>query len=484
MRDILEAIRYFSETTPKKNAVQHQTNTLTYSELETYSNELALQLKNATQPIVVYGHMSPYMIVGMIAALKAGCGYVPIDYSIPVNRIESIVNRIQPSLFLNTMTDTMTIDNVKVVDVESLKLTGVKEHVSNIRPDSIAYTIFTSGSTGEPKGVQIYYDSLVDFAHWVDDLNQNKEGQVWLNQAPLSFDLSVMTIYPALVSGGTIQFVSKDMIINPKALHELFVSQPIDVWVSTPSFMEMCLLLPSFNAEQMPNTSTFLFCGEVFGHKSAQRLLKQFPNSAIYNTYGPTEATVAITSILVTEDVLEQFESVPIGVPRPGVALRVTEENELVIEGSCVSAGYVKDPERSARVFFETNKTRGYLTGDSAKFENNQWFIQGRIDNQIKYNGYRMELEEIEAKLNRLDEISNAMVVPVRKNNKVKLLKGVVQLSSQDLDEKEAVKAIKQRIKQELPDYMIPQQWVCVEQMPLNNNGKIDRKMINEVYQS
>lgn len=186
----------------------------------------------------------------------------------------------------------------------------------------------------------------------------------------------------------------------------------------------------------------------------------------------------------MTQDVLDQFESVPIGQPRPGVNLRVTDENELVIEGSCVSAGYVKDEERSARVFFETNGTRGYLTGDSAKFVDDQWFIQGRIDNQIKYNGYRMELEEIEAKLNRLDEIINAMVVPVRKNNKVKLLKGVLQLSSRDLDEKEAIKVIKSRIKEELPDYMIPQQWVCVEQMPLNNNGKIDRKMINEVYQS
>ncbi|MCQ9300574.1 D-alanine--poly(phosphoribitol) ligase subunit DltA [Staphylococcus hyicus] len=484
MRDILEAIRYFSEATPNKNAVQHQNDALTYSELEAYSNQLAIQLKDETQPIVVYGHMSSYMIVGMIAALKAGCGYVPIDYSIPVNRIESIVNRIQPSLFLNTMSETMTLDHVKVVDIETLNLTGVETHVSNIQPDTIAYTIFTSGSTGEPKGVQIYYDSLVDFANWVDDLNQNKEGQVWLNQAPLSFDLSVMSVYPALVSGGTIQFVSKDMIINPKALHELFISQPIDVWVSTPSFMEMCLLLPSFNEEQMSNLSTFLFCGEVFGHKSAQRLLKQFPQSTIYNTYGPTEATVAITSIRVTHDVLEQFESVPIGKPRPGVNLRLTEENELVIEGSCVSAGYVKDEERSARVFFETNETRGYFTGDSAKFVDDQWFIQGRIDNQIKYNGYRMELEEIEAKLNRLDEINSAMVVPVRKNNKVKLLKGVLQLSSPELDEKDAIKSIKSRIKEELPDYMIPQQWVCVEQMPLNNNGKIDRKMINEVYQS
>lgn len=484
MRDILEAIRHFSKATPNKNAVQHQENTLTYSELETYSNQLALRLKNETQPIVVYGHMSPYMIVGMIAALKAGCGYVPIDYSIPANRIESIVKKIEPSLFLNTMTDTITIEGVDVVDVHELDLIGEDDHISNIQPDTIAYTIFTSGSTGEPKGVQIYYDSLVDFANWVDDLNHNKEGQVWLNQAPLSFDLSVMSVYPALISGGTIQFISKDMIMNPKALHELFISQRIDVWVSTPSFMEMCLLLPSFNEGQMPNLSTFLFCGEVFGHKSAQRLVQQFPQADIYNTYGPTEATVAITSILVTEALLNQFDIVPIGAPRPGVQLRLTEENELVIEGSCVSAGYVKDPERSARVFFETDGTRGYLTGDSAKFEYDQWFIQGRIDNQIKYNGYRMELEEIEAKLNRLDEINSAMVVPVRKNNKVKLLKGVIRLSSQDLDEKKAIKAIKERIKKELPDYMIPQQWVCVDQMPLNNNGKIDRKMINEVYQS
>ncbi|WP_457826185.1 AMP-binding protein, partial [Staphylococcus aureus] len=104
------------------------------------------------------------------------------------------------------MTDTITIEGVDVVDVHELDLIGEDDHISNIQPDTIAYTIFTSGSTGEPKGVQIYYDSLVDFANWVDDLNHNKEGQVWLNQAPLSFDLSVMSVYPALISGGTIQF--------------------------------------------------------------------------------------------------------------------------------------------------------------------------------------------------------------------------------------------------------------------------------------
>ena len=122
----------------------------------------------------------------------------------------------------------------------------------------VVYTIFTSGSTGEPKGVQIEYASLIEFAEWMVSLNETDNHQEWLNQAPFSFDLSVMAIYPCLTSGGTLNLVDKDMI-KPKLLNEMLVQTPINAWVSTPSFIEMCLLLPNLNEKDYPSLNHFFF---------------------------------------------------------------------------------------------------------------------------------------------------------------------------------------------------------------------------------
>ena len=128
-----------------------------------------------------------------------------------------------------------------------------------MKANDVVYTIFTSGSTGEPKGVQIEYASLVEFAEWMDSLNKSGNGQEWLNQAPFSFDLSVMAIYPCLVSGGTLNLVDKDMINKPKLLNDMLQATPINIWVSTPSFIEMCLLLPTLNEEQYGSLNHFFF---------------------------------------------------------------------------------------------------------------------------------------------------------------------------------------------------------------------------------
>ena len=230
-----------------------------------------------------------------------------------------------------------------------------------------------------PKGVEIYYDSLVEFANWVDSLNQHETKDVWVNQAPFSFDLSVMAIYPCLLSGGTLLLIDKEMIAAPKSLYELFQSERINVWVSTPSFMEICLMLPQFDANGMEGLRTFLFCGEVLAHRTAKTLLNKFPDSYLYNTYGPTEATVAITSVRVTQSLLEEYDTVPVGVPRPGTTLSVTDEGELIIKGNSVSAGYLKDPEKTEKAFFKEDEQRAYYSGDRAVHQDEMWFIKGRI---------------------------------------------------------------------------------------------------------
>ncbi|MFH4875917.1 D-alanine--poly(phosphoribitol) ligase subunit DltA [Staphylococcus cohnii] len=483
MKDIIRTLIEHGENCPNQVAVKHDDEILTYEALNRFANQLAILLKDAKTPLILYGHMSPFMIVGMIGSMKAGCGYVPLDTSIPQDRILSIINKIEPQYIFNTTDEQLEIEDISFISKDLL--TGIKQNedtVSKIKDSDIAYTIFTSGSTGEPKGVQISYESLNLFTNWMLELNQVGSNQQWLNQAPFSFDLSVMSIYPCLMTAGTLNLVDKTMINKPKLLNEMLEESKINVWVSTPSFMEMCLMLPRLTEASYSNLKEFFFCGEILANKTAELLLQRFPSAYIYNTYGPTEATVAVTSILVTEEVINQYNPLPVGLPQPGTKLSLTHEGELIISGKCVSEGYVKDELRSKKVFNKLDGQKSYYTGDKAQFIDNQWFINGRIDYQIKLNGYRMELEEIEFQLRKLEKIRDAIVVPTYKNNKVTHLNAAVILNHCDevKDVQTLTHDIKTELKPVLPEYMIPKKIIYMKKLPLTMNGKLDRKKIAE----
>lgn len=482
MADLINILNHFVQEQPEAVAVRHTNDELTYKQLDEESSKLAHLLQDSKKPMILYGHMSPYMIVGMIGAIKSGCGYVPIDTSVPKERVNMIIDKVQPEIIFNTSDETLEQTNaqvLKVSDIQDSQYPIVFD--SQMKQNDVVYTIFTSGSTGEPKGVQIEYASLNEFAEWMVSLNKTGTGKEWLNQAPFSFDLSVMAIYPCLTSGGTLNLVDKDMIKKPKLLNEMLVQTPMNVWVSTPSFIEMCLLLPNLNEQQYSSLKQFFFCGEILPHKTAKALVERFPNSMIYNTYGPTEATVAVTSIQITEEILNQYNPLPVGVARPGTKLFATEEGELVIEGQSVSLGYLKNEEKTTAVFNFEDGVRTYHTGDKTKIEDGLWFIQGRIDFQIKLNGYRMELEEIETQLRQSKHVREAVVVPVYKNGKVIHLIGAVVPTEPVEDNLAMTTHIKHELKSRLPEYMIPRKFEWMEQLPLTSNGKLDRKKIAEV---
>lgn len=481
MKDIITKLNNFGKVHPERVAVRHKQDELTYKQLIDESSKLAHQLLESQQPLIIFGHMSPYMIVGMLAAIKAGCGYVPIDTSVPSERVEMIINKVEPEYIFTTSDELNYHGKAKIITVEDLQTSSYPTLFdSQMKGNDVVYTIFTSGSTGEPKGVQIQYDSLNEFAEWMISLNTLGERQEWLNQAPFSFDLSVMSIYPCLTSGGTLNLVDKDMIKKPKLLNDMLQETPINIWVSTPSFIEMCLLLPNLNQEQYSSLTQFFFCGEMLPHKTAQTLIERYPDAVVYNTYGPTEATVAVTSIQITKDILDQYNPLPVGVSRPGTTLSITDDGELIIKGNSVSLGYLKNETKTKEVFQYDSNIRLYHTGDKAKEENGLWFIQGRIDFQIKLNGYRMELEEIEAQLQQSQFVKEAVVVPIYRNDKVIHLIGAIVPSSKVENDLEYTRSIKSELKTRLPEYMIPRKFVWMDQLPLTSNGKLDRKKIAE----
>ncbi len=205
MKDIIQTIIENGKNFPDQVAVKHNDESLTYEALNQYADHLAVILKDTKSPLILYGHMSPYMIVGMIGSIKAGCGYVPIDTSIPQERVVSIINKIAPQYLLNTTDAQLHIEGPSIITTTALlNVDGDSPIENSINDSAIAYTIFTSGSTGEPKGVQISYESLNLFTNWMIQLNQLGLNQQWLNQAPFSFDLSVMSIYPCLATAGTL----------------------------------------------------------------------------------------------------------------------------------------------------------------------------------------------------------------------------------------------------------------------------------------
>ena len=340
---LLEQIDYWGRVAPDKVAHVSGHHVLTYGELLGRSDTLAAlfvaDLGDGRAPIAVRGHKEPEMLIAFLAAVKAGRPYVPIDISIPEQRATRIIESSGAALVLTPE---------RITELTSERRGRELRWVSGSDP---FYILFTSGSTGEPKGVVITLSNLSAFTNWMRAEHAfADQAETFLNQAPFSFDLSVMDLYLSLVTGGTLFSVTKDEIANLKQLYANLARSKISTWVSTPSFAQMCLVEPSFNTGMLPALRRFLFCGEILAPETALQLLRRFPGAEVWNTYGPTEATVATTSIRVDEAILARFSPLPVGRAMPGTRVFIQAENgdrasegergEIVIAGPNVSPGY------------------------------------------------------------------------------------------------------------------------------------------------
>jgi len=485
--NLIERIDQWSCETPKRIAHISGEQTLTYAELTRCSNVLAAslskQLPNDHSPIAIQGHKEPEMLIAFLGAVKSGHPYIPLDSSLPSQRVETILETAKASSFL-------TPDKVKELVSQS------KEGESNFpihRPtlDDAWYIIFTSGSTGEPKGVVITCGCLESFVNWILSEQHFAEGkEVFLNQAPFSFDLSVMDLYSSLVSGGTLFSLTKDMIAEPKKLFQVLEHSEISVWVSTPSFAQFCLAEPTFKESMLPQVKKFWFCGETLTPEVAGSLLTRFPKAEVWNTYGPTEATVATSSIRIDQEIIARYSPLPVGRPKPDGEIHILndgdeaqrgERGEIVIAGPNVSVGYIHRPDLTSRAFYQLNNMRAYRTGDLGHYQDGYLFFDGRIDFQIKLHGYRIEVGDIENNLHALANVRDAVVIPVMKNNKADYLVTFVILKERmNKSDFEITRALKRELNGRLPDYMIPRKFIFLEQFPMTNNGKADRRKLSE----
>jgi D-alanine--poly(phosphoribitol) ligase subunit 1 len=505
--NLIEIIDNYGIYNSSSTAHIYGSSKMTYQELLLKSNALAAYLIKEygedKTPIAVYGHKQHEMLITFLACVKSGHAYIPIDSSLPEERVKDIIESSETKLVFNLANSELNLNKTIVKNFEQIK-DLIKENIGNtpdkqyaVKQEETYYIIYTSGSTGKPKGVQITLSCLESFVSWglglcKDSLNKNA---VFMNQAPFSFDLSVMDLYLSLASGSALYSIDKSLISNLKLLFENLKASSISIWVSTPSFAEMCLADKSFNEELLPNLSVFLFCGETLPNSCVAKLHDRFSKAIVINTYGPTEATVAITSVEVTKEINETISPLPVGkvksdckiliLDEAGKELADGEKGEIAILGESVSIGYYKNKPMTEKVFstyeFNGDEKRSYRTGDEGYLKDGMLYYSGRIDFQIKLNGYRIELEDIENNLRKVEIIKNAVVIPVLKEGKIQYLASAVVLNSQ-IEEKEfkIVMMIKNELKKFLPEYMIPRKIVIKDSLPMTTNGKVNRKLLTE----
>jgi D-alanine--poly(phosphoribitol) ligase subunit 1 len=253
----------------------------------------------------------------------------------------------------------------------------------------------------------------------------------------------------------------------------------------------MCLAEPTFTAAFVPTIRRFLFCGEILPVETARLLLERFPASEVWNTYGPTEATVASTSIRIDPTMVAQAAPLPVGIPMPASRIECVDESlnpvpdgergEIVISGPNVSVGYINRPDLTQRAFFTRHGMRAYRTGDWGRFVHGLLYCEGRMDSQIKLHGYRIELGEIEAHLRSLPGVHDAVVVPVMRNGSPWALTAAVLAIPIPADVRAAGEGIRGALTDTLPTYMVPRHVRFLTSFPMTPNGKVDRSAVTDL---
>jgi D-alanine--poly(phosphoribitol) ligase subunit 1 len=459
----------------------------------------------ADVPVIVRGHKEASFFVAMTGALLLGAPFVPVDTIYPDERMRQIAQ----TLGASTYYDAHAARFVDIVSVdasvgESREVGGVQQNSSTSRTlpvtrdslapppplqeKNLAYVLFTSGTTGEPKGVQIGRESVVALADWMAADFALGDAPVFLNQAPFSFDLSMYEVFGTLALGGTVVLASRALIAQGPAFLAALAQQQVTTWVSTPSFAQQQLLDPQFSQQGLPALATFLFCGEVLPVALARQLRRRFPTARLINTYGPTEATVATTWIVVDDTLLAQHARLPIGYAKRDGAVFI-DDGELCIAGAHVMRGYLNRDDLNATRMFMRDGQRGFRTGDLGAIEaDGLLFCHGRIDDQIKMGGYRIELMEIDAALRALPGVAGAAAVPLRRpDGSVARVVGFVE-TGDALDARHTLRLPtalddwKALLAARLPSYMIPSELLACRSLPVSVNFKIDRVQLAQDY--
>lgn len=487
--------------TPDAVAVLCDDKQLTYRELNLRANQVAHRLRvfgiGPDTLVGIYVERSLELVVGLLGVLKAGGAYVPLDIKNPKPRLQQQLKDIKALLTKADLLAQLPAFAGVVVcfDRDRQELSRLSE--SNPKPvgtsENLAYVIFTSGSTGVPKGVAIRHRNLVNYTHFISrrlGLETFPNGLKFAFVSTVAADLGNTCIFPALLSGGSLNVVNEETAMNPEGFARLVSQHAIDVLKITPS--HLAALLAAKNPPAVLPRRFLIFGGEALAPQLVQRIQQLRGTCRIINHYGPTETTVGSLTLGEEDFDLERLPvnaNVPIGRPIANTQAYILDaqlqpvpvglRGQLYISGDGVAAGYFNHPELTTEKFIRNpfsldSSARLYGTGDLARYlPDGRIEFLGRLDHQVKIRGFRIELGEIEAAIKEHPEVSQCVLVAQTNDSGDPRLVAYVVPSHPPSPP--AVDGWRDFLKRKLPDYMIPAAFVNLEKLPLNANGKLDR---------
>ncbi|WP_255763373.1 amino acid adenylation domain-containing protein [Fulvivirga maritima] len=474
-----------AERKPNNIAVIFGETRLTYHELFQQVNQLCNYLigNNLNADVIaVYTERSMDMIISILAILKLGSAYVPIDPEYPEGRVQYILNKSGADVVLTHYTFLHQISTLKEgvspVYLDRQKIDILKSHKefkSNCRASGLAYIIFTSGSTGKPKAVPVRHKNVTNtiLAH-IQEWRVNDD-DVMLQFSSLAFDASVNEIFIALSAGIPLVLTNKLSLLQKSLFTDLLKTNSISLAILTPAYLRM------LNVEDLGSLRVITSAGETPDVKVLTELSK---NVICYNAYGPTECAICATMYQVKPYDVSRSR-LPIGKPIANTSISIIDEagsilpigvaGEIIIKGRGVVAGYLNDTENSSNPFQQQGNSFIYKTGDlGRKLPSGDIEFLYRKDDQVKVRGFRVDLNEVRLAVKKCSDVIDAEVILKKDSKGSKLLRGCIisHLTSFDFEQ------LQDHLRKELPDYMIPAEWVITKELPVTSNGKVDKQAL------
>jgi amino acid adenylation domain-containing protein len=510
---------------PESTALVDGATRAAYGDLESASNRLARLLRDSGcrkgDRICWFGPKSLAAVISLLGIYKADCIYVPIDPASPSGRIAKILQACRPRWILaagrvdEQLDHLFSLEGVPTVPVGWMDarrddgrffaarfrlhdLEAVPDEPvawTNAGPEP-AYLLFTSGSTGMPKGVIVSHRSVIEFVSWASRYFDMRSSDHNSCHSPLHFDLSVFDLFGTFATGAELHLVPPGLSTLPARLSAFIRDAELTQWFSVPSVLSYMATFDAVQPGDFPALRRLIWCGEVLPTPVLQYWMKRLPHVRFTNLYGPTETTIASSYYTVPACPSDPLTPIPIGMPCGGEGLAVLDTNlrpvpsgtigELCIRGNGLALGYWHDPEATRAAFLPDPErpepgARIYRTGDLAwQNADGLTYFVGRTDMQVKSRGHRIELGEVEAALATVPLLREAVIValPTGEFDGVALCCAYVPRANVTV----SPARLRTALHASLPSYMLPSQWLELDALPRNANGKVDRRRLLEEF--